>query len=192
MLLIAALAPAAGAARGAAPAVPPDLPISLEAQSSEVDPHNMIFRKVKITQGTMSVAADQAQATGLDFENSQWVFRGAVKISMEGGELTSDQADITFEKKVLVRAVITGKPASFEQRIVKTGRLAQGRADVIDYDVARGVVRLSANAWLSDGQREISGASLTYSVAEQRVVASSADQGAQKVHITITPPLQKP
>ena len=165
MLLIAALATAAGAARGAAPAVPPDLPISLEAQSSEVDPHNMIFRKVKITQGTMSVAADQAQATGLDFENSQWVFRGAVKISMEGGELTSDQADITFEKKVLVRAVITGKPASFEQRIVKTGRLAQGRADVIDYDVARGVVRLSANAWLSDGQREISGASLTYSVA---------------------------
>jgi lipopolysaccharide transport protein LptA len=191
-LLAAIIAIAAGAAHPAVPKLSSDLPISLEAQSSEVSPHNMVFRKVKITQGTMSVSADQAQATGLDFENSQWVFRGNVRIAMEGGELTSDQADITFAKKLLSTALITGKPASFEQRIVKTGRLAQGRADVIDYDVTRGVVRLSKNAWLSDGQREISGESLTYSVAEQRVMASSAEQGSQRVHITITPPPQKP
>src|SRR4030088_308666 len=131
--------------------------ISLDAQSSELDykNNNLLFRKVRITQGNMSVAADQAQATGLDFENSRWVFRGNVKITMDQGQLTSDEAEITFAKKLLSKAVVHGNPAAFEQRIAKTGKLAQGRADNIDYDVTKGLVHLSKNAWLSDGEREI-------------------------------------
>src|SRR5271155_5263713 len=72
--------------------------ISLDAQSSELDykNNNLVFRKVRIAQGDMAVAADQAQATGLDFENSRWVFRGNVKITMDQGQLTSDEAEITF------------------------------------------------------------------------------------------------
>src|SRR6266481_2927473 len=118
--------------------------ISLDAQSSELDykNNNLIFRKVRITQGDMSVAADQAQATGLDFENSRWVFRGNVKITMDDGQLTSDEAEITFSK----------------------------------------------NAWLSDGQNEIRGESLKYNVLAQNIVAESAEQGSQRVHIIITPP----
>jgi len=164
--------------------------ISLDAQSSELDykNNNLLFRKVRITQGNMSVAADQAQATGLDFENSHWVFRGNVKITMDQGLLTSDEAEITFAKKLLSKAVVNGKPAAFEQRIAKTGKLAQGRADTIDYDVAKGVVHLSRNAWLSDGQNEIRGESLKYNVLAQSIVAEAAEQGSQRVHIIITPP----
>ena len=164
--------------------------ISLDAQSSELDykNNNLIFRKVRITQGDMSVAADQAQATGLDFENSRWVFRGNVKITMDDGQLTSDEAEITFAKKLLSKAIVNGNPASFEQRIAKTGKLAQGRADSIDYDVAKGVVHFSKNAWLSDGQNEIRGESLKYNVLAQNIVAESAEQGSQRVHIIITPP----
>jgi lipopolysaccharide transport protein LptA len=164
--------------------------ISLDAQSSELDykNNNLIFRKVRIAQGTMSVTADQAQATGLDFENSHWVFRGNVKITMEQGLLTSDEADITFVKKLLSKAVVNGNPAAFEQRIAKTGKLAQGHADTIDYDVARGVVHLSKNAWMSDGEREILGESLKYNVLAQTIVAEGSEQGSQRVHIVITPP----
>src|ERR1700688_4299023 len=164
--------------------------ISLDAQSSELDykNNNLIFRKVRITQGNMSVAADQAQATGLDFENSHWVFRGNVNITMDQGQLTSEEAEITFAKKLLSKAIVNGKPASFEQRIAKTGKLAQGRADTIDYDVAKGVVHFSKNAWLSDGQNEIRGESLKYNVLAQNIVAESAEQGSQRVHIIITPP----
>ena len=164
--------------------------ISLDAQSSELDykNNNLIFRKVRITQGDMSVAADQAQATGLDFENSHWVFRGNVKITMEQGQLTSDEAEITFAKKLLSKAIVNGKPAAFEQQIAKTGKLAQGHADSIDYDVAKGVVHFSKNAWLSDGQNEIRGESLKYNVLAQNIVAESAEQGSQRVHIIITPP----
>jgi lipopolysaccharide transport protein LptA len=164
--------------------------ISLDAQSSELDykNNNLVFRKVRIAQGNMSVAADQAQANGLDFENSRWVFRGNVKITMDQGQLTSDDAEITFAKKLLSKAIVNGKPASFEQRIAKTGKLAQGRADTIDYDVAKGVVHLSKNAWLSDGQNEIRGESLKYNVLAQNIVAESSEQGSQRVHIIITPP----
>jgi lipopolysaccharide transport protein LptA len=164
--------------------------ISLDAQSSELDykNNNLIFRKVRIAQGNMSIAADQAQATGLDFDNSRWVFRGNVKIAMDQGLLTSDEADVIFVKKLLSKAVVNGKPAAFEQRLEKTGKLARGHADTIDYDVTKGVVHLSKNAWLSDGQNEMRGESLKYNVIAQTISAESPDQGSQRVHIIITPP----
>jgi lipopolysaccharide export system protein LptA len=164
--------------------------ISLDAQSSELDykNNNLLFRKVRIAQGNMAVSADLAQATGLDFENSRWVFRGNVKITMDQGLLTSDEAEIIFAKKLLSKALVNGKPAAFEQRIAKTGKLARGRADTIEYDVAKGVVRLSKNAWLSDGQNEIRGESLKYNVLAQNIVAEGSEQGSQRVHIIITPP----
>jgi len=164
--------------------------ISLDAQSSELDykNNNLVFRKVRIAQGNMSVTADQAQATGLDFENSRWVFRGNVKITMDQGLLTSDEAEVTFVKKLLSKAVANGKPAAFEQHIEKTGKLAQGHADTIDYDVTKGVVHLAKNAWLSDGQNEIRGESLKYNVLAQSISAEAPEQGSQRVHIIITPP----
>jgi lipopolysaccharide export system protein LptA len=163
-------------------------PISLDAQSSELDykNNNLIFRKVRITQGDMSVAADQAQATGLDFDDSRWVFRGNVKITMNQGQLTSDEAEITFAKKLLSKAIVNGKPAAFEQRIAKTGKLALGRADTIDYDVTKGVVTLVKNAWLSNGEKEISGDSLKYNVQAQTVIAESSNPDSQ-LHIIVTP-----
>jgi len=92
---------------------------------------------------------------------------------------------------VLTRAVANGKPAEFEQIVAKTGKLAKGRADLIDYDVSNGVVRLSKDAYLSDGQNEIRGESLKYNVRAQSVAAEAADQGSQRVHIIITPPPPK-
>jgi lipopolysaccharide transport protein LptA len=164
--------------------------ISLDAQSSELDykNNNLVFHKVRIAQGNMSVAADQAQATGLDFENARWVFRGNVKINMDQGQLAADDAEIIFAKKLLAKATVNGKPASFEQPIAKTGKLARGRADSIDYDVAKGVVHLSKSAWLSDGQNEIRGESLKYNVLAQNIIAEGSEQGSQRVHIIITPP----
>jgi lipopolysaccharide transport protein LptA len=172
--------------------------IALDAQSSELDlkNNNVYFRKVRIAQGSMWVTADQGQATrealGGNFENSLWVFRGNVKIAMEGGLLTADEAQIDFIKKLLAKAVAYGKPAEFEQKIEKTGKVAHGHADNIDYDASKGIVRLTKNAWLSDGQNEVRGESLKYNVQAQSIVADAAEQGSQRVHIIITPPPGKP
>jgi lipopolysaccharide transport protein LptA len=183
----------APAARAAAPAK--SEVIALDAQSSELDlkSNNMFFRKVRIAQGPMSVTADQGQATqeALKFENSLWVFRGNVKITMENGQLTADEAQIDFIKKLLAKAVAYGKPAEFEQKIEKTGKVAHGHADTIDYDAAKGLVKLTKNAWLTDGQNEVHGESFVYNVLSQSIVADAAEQGSQRVHIIITPPPSK-
>lgn len=170
--------------------------ILIDAASSELDykNSNLVFHKVRIAQGAMSIVADlaiatnQVQSAALDFDNGHWVFRGNVKIAMDRGQLSSDEAEITFFKKLLSKAVVHGKPAAFEQRIAKNGLLAQGRADTIDYDVKQGVVHLSKEAWLSDGQYEIKGESLKYNVITQNIVAESSEQESQRVHIVITPP----
>lgn len=168
-------------------------PINLDAQSSELDlrTNNVYFRKVRIAQGANSVTADQGQATrealGGNFDNSLWVFRGNVKITMQGGQLTADEAQIDFVKKLLSKAVAHGNPAEFQQRIEKTGKIAHGHADNIDYDATQGVVRLTKDAWLSDGQNEVHGESLKYNLNAQSIVADAADQNNQRVHIIITP-----
>src|SRR5258708_22359724 len=70
-------------------ATAPPQAIALDAQSSELDlrSNNVVFRKVHIAQGATTVSADMGsatkQATGLDFENSLWIFRGNVRISMD-------------------------------------------------------------------------------------------------------------
>ncbi|MGO9933916.1 MAG: lipopolysaccharide transport periplasmic protein LptA [Steroidobacteraceae bacterium] len=195
LALFALMAPAVQA--GAAATNDPQVPILLDSQSMEVDlrTNTAIFNKVRISQGNMAITADQGhatQTTALDFDNNLWVFRGNVKITMDQGLLTSDEAQITFVNKVLTRAVANGKPAAFEQIVPKTGKLAKGRAELIDYDVSNGVVRLSKDAYLSDGQNEIRGQSLKYNVGAQSVAAEASEQGSQRVHMIITPPPPKP
>lgn len=178
-------------AAGVAAAAPHDTqaPINLEAASSDFDYRNntLLFRRVRITQGTLVVEAQQATATGLEFENSQWSFTGQVRITVPDGRLTSDTATVSFRDNQITRAVIRGQPAAFEQRLSGDRQLAQGRAESIEYDVRNGTVQLSGDAWLSNGQNEIRGRTLIYDIARQRVAANPGETEPGGVRITINP-----
>lgn len=193
--LVALLAPLAQA--NAAPLVAPDrqTPILLDAQSTSIDlkTNSAVFTKIRISQGSMSISADQGQASqqrsaDLYFENNVWNFRGNVKITVEQGQLFSDDAQITFVNNVLGKAVVNGKPASFEQTVTKTGKLAKGHADTIDYDASKHLVRFSKDAYLTNGDHEMTGQSVKYDILAQKVIAEEAEQSSQRVHIIITPP----
>jgi len=191
-LLSAAVAPAVGAADVAAPPAPPPAqqPINLDAASTEVDgrTNTLVFTDVVISQGATRVQAEHARATGLNFANSRWTFDGKVRIDAElHGNLRSDQATIEFRDNHIARATVTGKPAEFEQKRTDSGQLARGHAGEIVYDLSDGTVRLADDAWLTDGQNEISGPSLLYNIREQRVQAAASPGTDQRVHITITP-----
>jgi lipopolysaccharide export system protein LptA len=198
LALVALLAPLAQAS--AAPAVAHDAraTILMESQSVTIDlkTNSAVFSKIRISQGAMSITADQGQAnqqrsTDLYFENNVWNFRGNVKITVEQGQLFSDDAQITFVNNLLSKAIVNGKPASFEQTVAKTGKLAKGSAEAIDYDASKHLVRFVKNAYLSNGDNEIRGQSLKYDVLAQKVIAEEAEQNSQRVHITITPPPPK-
>ena len=194
LLLAGALLPALAAAAGDAIPDFSGLPVSLDAASSEVDArtNTLVFKNVVISQGDMRVQAEHARATGLNFANSRWDFDGNVRIDGEQrGNLRSDQAVIEFKDNHIARATITGKPAEFEQKRANSDAVARGHADEILYDVNDGTVRLTKDAWLSDGQNEISGPLLVYNIREQRVQATAAPNAApggdQRVHINIAP-----
>jgi len=171
-----------------------DQPIDLQAASSDFDYRNnsLRFKRVKITQGELQVMAEQASATGLEFDNSEWNLQGNVQIIVPGGKLESSEARVTFRNNGIVRAVITGAPAEFEQRLKDTDQLARGRAGAIEYNVKASTVRLTGDAWLSDGQNEISGNTLIYDIGRERVQANPNEKDPGGVHITIQPRAREP
>jgi lipopolysaccharide transport protein LptA len=189
--LAAALLAWALAAVGPAMAATHDAkaPINLEAASSDFDYKNntLLFRRVRITQGEMQVEAQEASATGLNFDNSEWNLKGQVRITVPDGKLASDVAAVTFRNNQIVKAVIRGGPATFEQRLEQSRQLAQGRANSIEYDVGASTVRLLGAAWLSDGQNEIRGNTLVYDIGRQRVAANPDESDPGGVRITINP-----
>lgn len=181
----------AGTLAAGAVAAPLDsqAPINLEAASSDFDYRNntLLFRRVKITQGPLTVEAQSASATGLEFVNSQWTLTGDVRITMPDGKLASDSATVSFKDNQIVHAEVRGGPAVFQQRLEKSGELAQGRARSIEYDVRNGTVQLVGDAWLSDGQNEIRGNKLVYDIGRQRVAANPGETEPGGVRITINP-----
>lgn len=163
------------------------LPIDLDATSSEFDRRNnrLVFQNLHITQGTLSITADVAEATRLDFDNSKWLFRGNVIIDNQGARAFCDDAELTFVGHELMSATLRGSPARFEQQR-PDAQLTEGRAEVMDYDVAGAVIRLSRNAWLSDGANELTGERIAYDLRRKYVTADSRAGG--QVRMKINPP----
>jgi lipopolysaccharide transport protein LptA len=172
-----------------------DEPISLDAASWVADgkTNTTAFKDIVISQGDTKVQAEHAQmigATNAFFENSRWTFQGNVRIhAEERGNLHSDQAVVEFRNNRISKAIVTGTPAEFEQKRSDSDLMARGRADQIVYDVSQGTVRLTDEAWLSDGLNEMSGPLLVYNIREQRVEASSSspETSGGRVHIIIGP-----
>jgi lipopolysaccharide transport protein LptA len=198
--VLAGVAAAHEAAVAAAPAAPTlaaplptglgscHQPITLDAASSQVDykSNTVDFRQVVISQCKTRVQADHAHATGLNFTNSRWTFDGNVHIEAEErGTLRSDEAVVEFRDNRITRATVTGKPAEFEQKRADSGQPARGHADEIVYDVTNGTVRLSNDAWLTNGQTEVSGSLLVYNIRGQSLQAGAQTGSGERVHIKI-------
>ncbi|MBM4196001.1 MAG: lipopolysaccharide transport periplasmic protein LptA [Gammaproteobacteria bacterium] len=167
------------------------LPINLNADSSEFDrrDNRLLFRGLTITQGTLSVRADTAEASRLDFENSQWTFRGNVEIDNGGARVYCEDARLNFQGHELKVAALAGKPAIFEQKRAD-GKVTRGRAATIDYDVAGGSLAMSGNAQVNDGANEVSGDRITYDLRREYVTAQSGSNGP--VVFKIDPPRPRP
>jgi lipopolysaccharide transport protein LptA len=168
-----------------------ELPIEVDAASTEIDlrSNTALLHRVQITQGNLTVQADEAATSGgvNNFENNQWTFRGHVRLTADGGKLQADEAIVSFANSSVVRAVATGAPASFEQKLAGSDKLAHGRAGAIEYEVATETVRLRNDADLTDGSYDMHGENLQYNIREQKIIANPSEQADQRVHITINP-----
>lgn len=170
-------------------------PINWEARFFSVDyntNHVHLRGDVKISQGDISVVADEAESTqtSADAKSSHWVFTGKVHVRAESqGDLHSDHATLEIANGELASALVTGSPAQFEQTRSTTGRLVKGHANSINYDVASAVVKLTDDAWLTDDRNEndMKACEITYNVRERQIQGQSDQCPGGHVHMTLVP-----
>ena len=167
---------------------PPTISYDASFMDTDFKTQVMHLKDVTITYGKMTVRADRALATARDFKNSRWTFAGNVRINADPrGNLRSDEAVVEFEDNQLKRATATGAPAEFDQKRADSDVIARGHADQIVYEVAAGTVRLSNDAWITDGRNDIRGPVIVYSLREEHVEATTSPGTDTRVHVTIAP-----
>jgi lipopolysaccharide transport protein LptA len=167
---------------------PPPIFWDAASMDTELKTHVMRLKDVTITYGKMTVRADRALATAADFKNSRWTFDGNVRINaVPRGNLRSDEAVVEFENNQLKRATATGRPAEFDQTREDSDIIARGHADQIVYEVGEGTIRLSNDAWVTDGRNDMRGPQIEYSLREERVQATTSPGADSRVHVTIAP-----
>jgi len=125
-------------------------------------------QKPKITQCKTVITADEATATGLDFDTrSEWRFKGHVRVVVDTAELTADTAIFTFADKKLSRGQLLGS-ATFVDKQTKDN----GTANKVVYDDVAKTLVLSGNAQVNQAQYRIEGGcDLLYDMNENRVTS---------------------
>lgn len=150
---------------------------------------------VRVTQGANSIEAGAATAKGS--QNSRWLFQKSVHIVTSEADLQSNSASATVVGGQLSQARVEGTPAEFAQRGGRGDQQVRGRAGVIEYDFAAGIVKLTDQVWFSNGKDEFRGDVVIYNVRDERVQINPGGQGRVRGIIrpqgqTTVPPPQAP
>ena len=166
-----------------------DLRVSLDAEWSSFDrqANTMMFRGLRIAQGDFMIEADEAVASDLDFDRSEWEFSGNVRIGLDTAVIESSRAEVVFETHGLLVVELQGDPAEFRDQNAERGDPITGGAEVLRYESAERTLRMTGGAWLSEGPNEFRGCDLIYDIDEKKITSGSSECGENLV-ITILPP----
>lgn len=195
-LLIAALLTVThGAGAAQVPALGAE-EIHLAADALDSDARNdehVMSGNVRITQGAMSMEAEEATVNGLQSDHSRWQFERNVHIRSAEADIRANSAKAVFASGRISEATVRGTPALFEQLNAQSpDKNVKGRGQVIEYDFAKGTVKLSQDVWFSYGGNEFRGDTVVYNLREERVVVNpggneGSGSNGGRVNITIKP-----
>ncbi len=150
----------------------------LDMQSFEIDTKtNLInLHGPRITQGDMSIAADEALATDKESRaKSEWRFNRNVRITVASTLVTSDSAVFAFDDKgQLSRGELAGQ-ATFEDPQPGRKEPARGGASKIIYDYAERTLRLTENAWFQSEGVHAQGCDIVYNLDTEGLKSGSSD-----------------
>ena len=165
------------------------LPMDIDADNTTIDGKNsmIIFNGLRLSQGRVSIQADEGRATRMELEDSYWQFTGNVVIEVGAGRIECDSAELFFDEFQLKQAIVTGSPAIYDLKRPGTEEVTHGEAGRLNYDVAAGVIEFADEATITEGGNQISSNMLVYNIAEQRINADSSGDDDDRVRITYTP-----
>ncbi|MBH97137.1 MAG: hypothetical protein CMM56_01660 [Rhodospirillaceae bacterium] len=168
------------------------LPISLDADSSSFDRDSnaVVFNGLRIAQGDLTIESDRAEATGLNFEMSNWIFEGNVRIAIDSANITSSNATLSFQDHELHIVKLQGNPATFEDFSATREESIIGGATSLEYDNRERTLHMIGGAWLNEGPNQFRGCDLIYDIDEEQITSGSSECGEPLV-ITILPPSEE-
>jgi lipopolysaccharide export system protein LptA len=134
-------------------------------------------------QETLEVNANSTDGT---LGDGITTLRGNVEIRQGTLHITADEAEVNKIDGKVGSVTFRGAPAFLEQEIEEQG-LVQATANVIDYQVASGLVTLSGSADVKHPQYQISGELLTYDLNVQHFQGSGDENGNSRIHIRLDP-----
>ena len=142
---------------------------------------------VSVNQGAMSITSDRATAEGAQTDKSRWTFERNVHVHTSDADLKAATAVANVAKGTLSTATVKGAPAVFEQRNATADKQVRGRAGQIDYDFARGIVKLTNDVWFTYGGNEFRGAVVVYDLRQEKVIVNPPGSNQGRVNITVRP-----
>lgn len=165
------------------------LPWDIDAESTSFDGKTsmIVFKGLRLSQGRVSIEADEGRATNAEDEDGSWRFAGNVVIDIENGHIECEAADLTFVEYQLRQAIVTGSPATFELKRSGSDDVTYAEAGRLLYNVDAAIVEFSDDATINEGGNQISSNYLVYNIAEQRIDADSKGSEDGRVRITYTP-----
>jgi len=165
------------------------LPMDINADNTSIDGKNsmIIFSGLTLTQGNVSIQADEGRATRMELEDASWHFSGNVIIDIGAGHIECDSAELMFDDFRLRQAVVSGTPALYDLQRPGTEDITHAEAGRLNYDVDAGVIEFSEQATITEGGNQISSHMLVYNIIEQRINADSTGEDDDRVRITYTP-----
>lgn len=128
---------------------------------------------VTMTQGGWTLSADEATLEWQDDTNGEWQLKGRVRLLGPGSEIDADAAKVSVASNRIQSVNLIGGPATFSHYIEQQGKVAEGRAHSIQYDLGDNSVSLTGTAFITMGQYELTNATIIYNLNQQKVVASN-------------------
>jgi lipopolysaccharide transport protein LptA len=143
----------------------------------------------RITQGALTIMADDALATGFEFDEAgEFRLTGNVRVEVETAVMEADSAVFTFADRQLSRGELAGTPVSFSDTDAASQRSVTGRAGKMSYDNVARTLRMTGDASVQLDTREVLGCDLIYDFQAERVTSGSADcEGGFRVRMRRDP-----
>jgi len=152
--------------------------LQFSADAVELDgPTNMMrAQQPRITQGNLHIAANDALATGLEFDQAgEFRLTGNVRVDVDMASMEANSAVFMYADGQLSRGELEGTPVSFSAVDTATQRKVTGYAGKVSYDNVARTLRMSGNAAVQMETREVLGCDLIYDLRAERVTSGSAD-----------------
>ena len=149
-------------------------------------PTNMMrAQQPRITQGNLRIAADNALATGFEFDEAgEFRLTGNVRVDVDMASMEANSAVFTYANGQLSLGELEGTPVSFSEVDAATQRRVTGHAGKMSYDNVARTLRMTGDASVQLDNREVLGCDLIYDFRAERVTSGSADcEGGFRVRV---------